>query len=196
MRKVIFDIDDTAWGFNDRICNILGIDINKIKNFYIKNNEELDENQKKLLLEKYSDSKMFRDIKWYDGFDTIFELEQLNCEVYINSNCNTQDVKEAKHIELVDKIGFSDEKVILNIVEDSKHKNLDNDIYILVDDSPFNIAKSTAKYNIVLRKPWNTSEYGLKTMENKEVIFCDSFNEILETIRKILKNNLEAEEHD
>lgn len=185
-RVVIFDVDDTGWGLNDRVCNILGIDISKIKNFYIKHNEELDENEKKLLLEKYSDSKIFENIEWYVGFESIFDLEQLGCTVHINSNCNTQDVKETKHIELVDKLGFPDEKVTLNVITDAKNKNLDDDIYILVDDSPFNIAKSKALYNIALRKPWNTSKQGLETIGNKKVIFCDNFIEILGIIKELL----------
>lgn len=187
MRVVIFDVDDTGWGLNDRVCDILGIDISKIKNFYIKHNEELDENQKELLLEKYSDSKIFENIEWYEGFGSIFDLEQLGCTVHINSNCNTQDVKETKHIELVDKLGFPDEKVTLNVIADAKNKNLDDDIYILVDDSPFNIAKSKAMYNIALKKPWNTSKYGLETIGNKKVIFCDNFIEILVTIEELLR---------
>lgn len=186
LRAVIFDVDDTGWGLNDRVCDILGIDISKIKNFYIKHNEELDENQKELLLEKYSDSKIFENIEWYEGFGSIFDLEQLGCTVYINSNCNTQAVKETKHIELVDKLGFSDEKVILNVISDAKNKNLADNIYILVDDSPFNIAKSKAIYNISLKKPWNTSKQGLETIGNKKVIFCDNFIEILATIEKLL----------
>lgn len=186
VRVVIFDVDDTGWGLNDRVCDILGIDISKIKNFYIKHNEELDENQKELLLEKYSDSKIFENIEWYEGFGSIFDLEQLGCTVHINSNCNTQDVKETKHIELVDKLGFPDEKVTLNVIADAKNKNLDDDIYILVDESPFNIAKSKAMYNIALKKPWNTSKYGLETIGNKKVIFCDNFIEILVTIEELL----------
>lgn len=186
VRVVIFDVDDTGWGLNDRVCNILGIDISKIKNFYIKHNEELDENEKKLLLEKYSDSKIFENIEWYEGFGSIFDLEQLECTVHINSNCNTQAVKETKHIELVDKLGFPDEKVTLNVIADAKNKNLDDDIYILVDDSPFNIAKSKAIYNISLKKPWNTSKQGLETIGDKKVIFCDNFIEILVTIEELL----------
>lgn len=186
VRVVIFDVDDTGWGLNDRVCNILGIDISKIKNFYIKHNEELDENQKELLLEKYSDPKMFENIEWYDGFDTIFSLEQFECEVHINSNCNTQAVRETKHTELVDKLSFPDDRVILNVITDAKHKDLDDNIYILVDDSPFNITKSKATYNISLRKPWNTSKFGLETIGDKKVIFCDSFPEILEVIKELL----------
>lgn len=186
MRKVIFDVDDTGWSLNDRVCNILGIDINNLKDFYIKNNKELNDNQKELLLEKYNDYRIFENIEWYKGFESIFDLEQFGCTVYINSNCNTQAVKDTKHIELVDKLGFSDEKVILNIITDAKNKNLDDDIYILVDDSPFNIAKSDAIYNITLKKPWNTSKQGLEIIGNKKVIFCDNFLEIIATIEELL----------
>lgn len=41
-------------------------------------------------------------------------------------------------------------------------------------------------YNIALKKPWNTSKYGLETIGNKKVIFCDNFIEILVTIEELL----------
>ena len=186
MRKVVIDIDDTAWGLNDRVCRLLNIDINNILDFYIKNNDTLSESQKKALIEKYSDYKVFENIGWYDGFINIFDLEKFNCNVFINSNCNTPEVKNTKIVELVDKLHFPLDRILLNIISDPKNKQLEDDIYILVDDSPFNIAKSGAMYNIALRKPWNTSEAGLKTIGSKKVIYCDTFIEILEVIEKLL----------
>lgn len=186
MRLVIFDIDDTAWGLNNKICSMFDIDINSIESFYIKNNSKLSEYQKEQLLSKYSDPEIFKNIEWYDGFTEIFDLEQLDCEVLINSNCNSQDIKNAKHYELVDKLGFDDDKVILNVIDDPKNKTMHSDAFILVDDSPFNLAKSTAIYNIALRKPWNTSEQGAETIGYKKVIFCDTFRDVLSTVTKIL----------
>lgn len=186
MRKVVFDIDDTAWGLNDRVCSMLSIDINNILDFYIKNNNRLSESQQKSLLDSYSDYKVFENIKWYDGFTSIFDLEKFNCYVFINSNCSTLDVKNTKLVELVDKLHFPSDRIILNIISDSKNKRLDDDIYIFVDDSPFNIAKSNAVYNIALRKPWNTSDIGVETIGNKKVIYCDTFVEILEVVEKLL----------
>lgn len=186
MRLVIFDIDDTAWGLNNKICSMFGIDINSIESFYIKNNSKLSEYQKEQLLSKYSDPEIFKNIEWYDGFTEIFDLEQLDCEVLINSNCNSQDIKNAKHYELVDKLGFNDDKVILNVIDDPKNKSMHSDVFILVDDSPFNLAKSTAMYNIALRKPWNTSEQGAEIIGDKKVIFCDTFRDVLSTVTKIL----------
>lgn len=186
MRLVIFDIDDTAWGLNNKICSMFGIDINSIESFYIKNNSKLSEYQKEQLLSKYSDPEIFKNIEWYDGFTEIFDLEQLDCEVLINSNCNSQDIKNAKHYELVDKLGFDDDKIILNVINDPKNKPMHSDVFILVDDSPFNLAKSTAIYNIALRKPWNTSEQGAETIGDKKVIFCDTFRDVLSTVTKIL----------
>lgn len=186
MRKVVFDIDDTAWSLNGRICGLFSIDMNAIENFYIKYNEKLSEEQKKLLIESYSNHEMFKNIEWYDGFTDIFDLEQLGCEVFINSNCNTEEVREVKQYELVDKLGFNPDRVILNVVSNPKHKDLGNEIYIFVDDSPFNLAKSEAIYNIALKKPWNTSESGKEIIGDKKVIYCDTLLEAIEIIRKLL----------
>lgn len=186
MKKVVFDIDDTSWGLNERVCSLLGIDINDITDFYIKNNSKLTSEQKQQLIVNYSDESIFENIVWYDGFTDIFELESLGCEVYINSNCNTVGVKNAKYQQLIEDLQFPVNRVILNIVSDPKDKVLDDDIFILVDDSPFNIAKSTAKYNIALTKPWNTSESGLEIIGDKKVIYCNSFIDIIDTVRELL----------
>lgn len=186
MRKVVFDIDDTAWDLNGRICNMFGINMSLIEHFYIKYNDKLSEEQKKILLENYSNPEMFKNIEWYDGFTGIFDLEKLGCEVFINSNCNTEEVREVKQYELVDKLGFNHDRVILNVVSNTKHKDLGNDIYIFVDDSPFNLAKSEAKYNIALKKPWNTSESGKEIIGDKDVIYCDTLIEAIDIINKLL----------
>lgn len=186
MRAVVFDIDDTAWNLNGRICDLFGINMSLIENFYIKYNDKLSEKEKKLLIENYNNHEMFQDIEWYDGFTNIFELEKLGCKVFINSNCNTEAVRDVKHHEIVDKLGFDDSRVILNIVSNPKDKDLGDDIYIFVDDSPFNLAKSDAEYNIALRKPWNTSEAGKEIIGDKKVIYCDTLLDAIEIIRKLL----------
>lgn len=187
MRRVVFDIDDTAWGLNERVCEELGIDINNIESFLIANNDKLTLNERKLLARSYTNPEIFKNINWYDGFTDIFELEKLDCEVYINSNCNTNEVKKVKYSELVDKLGFNPDRILLNVISEPSSKELEDNVYIFVDDSPFNLAESTAKYNIALRKPWNTSEIGLSIIGDKDIIYCDSFNEIVTVIKELLK---------
>jgi len=160
--------------------------INTLTNFSVSKNDRLTEFQKRSILDSYADDKFFENIKWYKGFTDIFDLERLGCNVYIHSNCLTEATKEAKYTEIVDKLGFPSERVALNVISDPYHKDLDSDIYILVDDSPFNLANSKAKYNIALRKPWNTSDIARGIIGEKNVIYCNTFIEVLDTIQNIL----------
>lgn len=187
MRKVIFDIDDTAWGLNSRICKKLGTDINKITCYSIRENKEITDEQKDVILKMYSDGGTFDNIEFYDGFEEIFGLEQYECEVYINSNCNSIAVRDSKYNQLVNKLKFPENRVILNVVTDPTHKEIQNNIFILVDDSPFNLAKSKARYNIALKSPWNTSENAKEIIGNKNIIYCDTFLEILDTVKELLE---------
>ena len=53
-------------------------------------------------------------------------------------------------------------------------------MFIFVDDSPFNIMKSTATYNIVPNKPWNQNI-------DKYVIRINSLPEIIHFCKQVLK---------
>lgn len=187
LREVVFDIDDTAWALNKRVCDKLGININSLQCFSISKNDSISDKQKDAVMKMYASGETFNNIDWYDGFTTIFDLEQYNCRVSINSNCISQEVKDVKHHEIVDKLRFNDDRVILNVVGDPKNKHIGKDIFILVDDSPFNLAKSSAKYRIALRAPWNTSENAKEILGDIDIIYCDTFNEIKNTVISLLK---------
>ena len=76
----------------------------------------------------------------------------------------------------------------MNVVNDFKSKILPKDTYIFVDDSPYNISKSNAVYNIMIKRPWNISNEANELLKNTSVIMCDSLNEVIDTIENILKD--------
>ena len=61
---------------------------------------------------------------------------------------------------------------MLNVVSCPKDKRMIDNMFIFADDSPFNIAKSTAKYNLVPNKAWNRVIY------NENIYRFDSFEEL------------------
>jgi hypothetical protein len=104
-------------------------------------------------------------------------LEQFGAKVYINSNCLNQEIVNFKRSFLHKELGIPDDQIILNIITDVKVKPLDNDMYIFIDDSPYNISNSKAKYNIIPNKPWNKSVKGYR---------CNTLKEIIELCKSLL----------
>ena len=168
MKKVVFDLDDTLWNLNERAAEILNIDYSKLDTFIVGENNHLTEEEKEKLIKLYSDPYLWKDMKLVPGAKLIKQLENYKAEVYINSNCMNEEVQKYKRSFLSDLIGLPDERIILNI-SSATHKPMDDDIFILVDDSPFNIQKSNAKYNIIPNKPWNQhvkADFRFNTLED------------------------------
>lgn len=61
--------------------------------------------------------------------------------------------------------------MIYNVVSCPRDKHVIDDMFIFADDSPFNIVKSTANYNLVPNKAWN------RVIHNENIHRPDSFEE-------------------
>ena len=136
----------------------------------------------------YKSVDIFKNIDWFDGIDRVLSL---NAEVFINSNCYTQAISDVKR-EQLHAMGFDDAHIKLNIVSEKNEegiKTVGEEVFIFVDDSPYNIANSKAKHNIMLTRPWNTSEDGQTIIGNKKVIYCNTLNEIMDNVERLLKED-------
>ena len=189
MKKVVFDIDDTLWGLNSKISEITGISFDKFEEFAIELCTLLTDAEKASVLNMYNSDRLFENIKWFDG---IHRLNDLNAEVFINSNIYRETVDSLKRTQIHEVLDLDDDHIVLNYITDGSVgvKSIDNDVFIFVDDSPYNIANSKAKYNIMLRRPWNVSEYGQGIISDTSVIICDTLNDIIDTIEKLLKEDI------
>ena len=169
-RKIVFDMDDTLWDLNKRACRMARIDFNKLQTFSLTDNPLLTESEKTRLSNVYNNVDLWRDIIWDPYATDIITLEKLGAKVFINSNCLNQTVADFKRQFVPTDLKLPDNQVILNVVIDGKRKELDDDMFIFVDDSPFNISKSTAKYNIIPNKPWNQDAVGYRRESLKDII--------------------------
>ena len=182
-QKVVFDIDDTLWSLNKRIALRTGIDYNKMTIFSVHDNQNLTSEEKNLLLSSYADSSIFENIEWDKGIELINEL---NADVYINSNNLTQEIAEIKSQQIHEILNIPDDHITMNICNkksDTTSKIIDDDTYIFIDDSPHNIEMSNAKFNIMIRRPWN--EHYLQS-GIKSVIYADDLYDVLRHIKSIL----------
>lgn len=188
MRKIVFDVDDTLWGLNAKISKKLNIPSEKLTIFSAMDNQNLTMTERKALLNAYADAKSFENIEWYDGIERILQLEKYGVEIHINSNSATNEIIKLKREQLQQILTLSDDRLHFNLIsmKQATKKELDTDTFILIDDSPHNIALSNAKYNIMLMHPWNTSAEGKKSLCGKTPIYYDSLNKIIDAIKQII----------
>lgn len=188
-KKVVFDVDDILWELCRKTCRLAGIDFDTFVLFRVKDNHLWTDEQKQKVIDIFNQNETFENIEWSDGIERINDLNKI-CDVHINSNALTDDIIRLKREQLKQVIHIPDERVVMNIVN-LEHKGetkkvIDNDTYIFVDDSPHNVAMSPAKYNIMIRRPYNQSENGMSLLKGKNVIFCDDLNQVIDTIYDLL----------
>lgn len=178
--KIVYDIDDTLWGLNKKVCEKLNIDENKIIKFEIRGIGELTEKQQDAIIKEYGNADNFKDIDWYEGVLDILKPEALGAEIHIKSNSVSKEIAKLKYTQLKSLINISDDRLQLHIItaKDCKKKKLDGDMDIFIDDSPYNIANSTAKINIVLNHPWNMGKDAEEIMKGKKIIRFDTLEDI------------------
>lgn len=184
---VVFDFDDILWALNRKMTAMTGIDYEKLHVYSILENQLLPEIERNAAYAVYTGHELFENIEWYDGIERI---NTLNADVRINSNSLNEKAAELKRTQLKQVLNLSDDKIIIHNVKDEKKKTMIEDTFILVDDSPYNIAKSTAQFNIVLKQPWNTSPEMQKLMRQnrKGYIYCDSLAHIIDLVEMLLSN--------
>lgn len=187
--KIVYDIDDTLWGLNKKVCEKLNIDENKISKFEIKGIDELSKEQQDSIIYEYTNPDNFENILWYDGAIDILKPEELGAKIYIKSNSTNEEIANLKYMQIKEIMNIDDSRLQLNIITvgECKKKVLDDDMEIFIDDSPYNIANSTAKVNIMLNHPWNTSVDAEKIINGKNVIRFNTLKEINEFVYKYVK---------
>lgn len=173
-RKVYFDIDDVAWDLQGRVAKRLKLPLELLDEFKVSANERLTEAQREAVLASYCDPETFRYIQFYPGFMDILQLEQAGASLRFKSNSLTTEVAAVKKPQVLaalpdielDKFEFP-----VTGVGGSVHKGFDTDAFIVVDDSPYNIASSPAPYNIMPRKYHNQSQKARALVAHKNVYY-------------------------
>lgn len=186
-KKAIFDVDDILWGLNERIANILSYDINKITNFSIRKCYLIEEDTQNKIIDLYRDVNIFKNMDFYNGVENLMILEEVGVDVQICSNSMTKEIAIEKTEQLLKKIiNLREEQLQMNIISEKTHhqKKMDNGVWVLVDDSPYNIAASEAEIDIMRPHPWNMSPAGKEIYRYKNPIFIPTFTETLDFVYK------------
>jgi hypothetical protein len=187
--KVVYDCDDVLWDLNTHVANLKGIDPDCLVNFAMLENEALTMPERRAMLDGFRDAASFVDIKFYDGANEILRAEKLGATVMINSNAYNADIAELKRQQLVRLLPeMAPEKMRINVIDPDGacHKEIERDLFIFVDDSPFNIALSEAKINIMPTRLWNVTPKAKEIVREKNVIWIDDLTKINQFVRETL----------
>lgn len=188
--KIVFDMDDILWDFAGKIYRNLNLDENMMTAFdvYESSLSRLDADR---FFHELMEPSYFDEVVWFDGIEKMSQMIQMGVEIYINSNCNSEEAKEKKTRALLKIPGIVEKKIILNVNTENKHspKDIGPDVDIFVDDCPANIAYSKAKLNILRTKPYNITETAKEEMEGKNILYFDTLNEIMDFILQRIKDS-------
>ena len=187
--KVVYDCDDVLWDLNTHVANLKGIDPNCLVNFAMLENEALTIPERRAMLDGFRDAASFVDIKFYDGASEILHAEKLGATVMINSNAYNAEIAELKRQQLTRLLPeMAPEKMRINVIDPDGacHKEIERDLFIFVDDSPFNIALSEAKINIMPTRLWNVTPKAKEIVREKNVIWIDDLTKINQFVRETL----------
>lgn len=175
-KKVKFDLDDVGWLLVRRVSERTGIPYEMLDEFHTMENERLTLEQRETVVACYKDPEIFRDIEFLRGFNELMELEKHGALVGINSNSLSHGVIDVKRPQVMAQLPtMPEERMFFGLVNEHTtiRKDFGDDVYIVVDDSPYNIAKSTAEHCIMPRRPWNQTAKAKQMVAHKQVYYVD-----------------------
>lgn len=181
---VVFDVDDILWSLNKRAAKLANVPYEKLVTFSVPENTLLTLEEKERVLAVYNSDELFEEMEFHNGIE---RLNHLKATVHISSNVFGEIPAKLKMENLLRVLTIPIENIHLNLVTDPYKKKLPEGTYIFVDDSPYNIANSTATHNIMLKRAWNTSELANKIMGDIPRVQFDTLDEIIDYIEQILK---------
>ena len=176
--KVVYDVDDVLWGLDDYVMEFLGLDINDNIEYRISKSPIFTAKERKAIIDCFCDAKMFENMEFYPGADKITDVEKYGATVRIHSNCYSDAIAEQKRRQLYALLPQMKRSFIklLTVSPTADQKQVDQDAYIFVDDCPYNVALSMAKFNFVPRKPWNLTTKAKDTMtaDGKQILEAET----------------------
>ena len=189
---VVFDVDSTLWDFGAAAEHAIGIDPTVFHRMYnFRENPHLSKQQISGLIRIFEDPHFFEKMIFYPGVSKIMRIEELGVKVAIDSNCMNSAVAEVKRKKLMQQLpGLDPELIFLHDLNGGhdQPKILDPRTLILVEDSPYNVAQSTALLNIFKKVPWNQSAEARRIVQSKPVVSFDTIDEIYAYIYDGLKS--------
>lgn len=168
--NVVFDIDDVFWPLNEKTCRASGIPYEKIVTYHYDRNPLLSASEKQALLEAYTDRRLHADMAFFPDAREFLRLAlDPRVKPWLVSNGLSRESLDDKQRNMRAFLGKDygrfEARYHLIVPADSHKKELPDDIYMIFDDSPSNVAGSKARYAFMPERPWNQSVYGISELE-------------------------------
>lgn len=186
---IVYDVDDVLWGLTKKVYKILHLPYEKQITYQVRENPLLSHAEQTNIMNAYADAETFSRIKFYPGTEQILQPEQFGTKVLIHSNCYSEAIAQNK-LRALRKIlpDMPASQIHMNVIDLSiNHKHIKDQVFIFVDDSPYNIATSHANINILPREPWNI-------LPEAQRIACGKTGEIVEPTSDRLQTIVEHPE--
>lgn len=169
MIKVVYDIDDVLNNLNDVVMGELGIERWRVKQFRIRDNKDLTQEEIDRIQAHYANPDVFARTTICPSIKHILDIETINPEVavFIHSLSYSEKIKQVKERQLAQAIPeMRHDRILLEVGGD---KAVLDDIHILVEDSYINCVDSKAKmFNALVNRPHNQAEnYGRRDEDHK-----------------------------
>lgn len=191
LRKVVFDIDDIVWGSQRVVAREFNIPFELLDEFHILENSKLTYEQRLAINAYYGGPKFGRNIEFYPGFEKILELEKFGAIIQFNSNGFSVTALNDKRDRIRAVLpNVRPEQFRFNLVDGSTtiKKKFDDDSFIVIDDSPYNIAQSPALHNIMPIVPWTQTAKARQIVRDKNVHYVPEGD--LESIYNLVRQLL------
>lgn len=160
-KQIVFDMDDVMWDLNRHVLGTLSIPYEKLTTYSIYENPNIAEKEKELILHMYQNTDTYNNIKFCDRIINLINRiykEYPEYGVKIVSNCCTAAIRDAKMEQLLNVLVLPKEDIHLHVIDiktETLKKKLPENVFLFVDDSPYNILVSNARYKIMPAKPYN-----------------------------------------
>lgn len=190
-KLVVFDIDDVTWDGQGRVAERFNIPFESLVEFRILENHSLTYRQRLSINEFYRMPEYYENIKFYDGFADIMELESAGARLQFCSNQFTQEGVDSKVSQILAAVPSVRPEIFhFNIVDGHTtiKKKYPDESFIVIDDNPYSIAKSPAPHNIMPILPWTQTPKAKAMVATKNVYYVPKGDlpAIYSLVRKLL----------
>jgi len=172
--RIVYDLDDVLWELTQFVMQKLQLDRKIQTDFRLDQDPAFTDAERAALTAAFSDADNFERIRFYPGASEILAIAAPDVDVMINSNAYSPAVVAVKRRRLQEFYpNMPVELQHINLVTPATNrKQIDPDVLVFIDDSPYAIAGSKAKFNLMPHKTWNTTSAArqIATSEDKALV--------------------------
>lgn len=190
---IAYDYDDVLYPFFMRVVRKMGWNYGDVKDFHLDSNPALPRWEVEQAVKYMYSDETFREIDFFPGVEDILRPQlEFGVRVIINTNSVSEKAHQMKFEQLQAKVPeLTWENYHGGIVthDTSRQKLTYPGTQIFVDDSPYNIAMSTASLNIMRQMPWNMTPKAQEQVQDKNPLWFMTLREIVnfnyETVKRL-----------